>query len=261
MTLLAAEKVGRTYRNGGLLGRGGDYKTVLSEVSLSLAAGESLALLGPSGSGKSTLARLLLGLESPSSGRITFRNQPLQGLRGEDWQAFRRAVQVVFQDSLSAVNPRHRVGRIVAEPLRHLTKLNPAQQAARVAEVLELVGLSPEDADKLPGQMSGGQVQRVCIARALAPEPAVIILDEAVSNLDLVMQIQVLDLLASLRRLGTAFVFITHDLRLVPRLCDRVAVLEEGRIVEEQAVTRGFRLSSDAGRRLQEAVLPARPRG
>ncbi|GAA0594177.1 nickel import ATP-binding protein NikE [Caenispirillum bisanense] len=259
MTLLQAQAVGKTYRSGGFFGSG-PARTVLSGIDLGVAAGESLALVGASGSGKSTLARLLLGLERPSSGTVLFNGRPLDALRGAEHLAYRRAVQVVFQDSLGAVNPRHRIGRTIAEPLRHLTDLGERQRADRVAELLTLVGLSPADADKLPGQMSGGQVQRVCIARALAPGPDLIILDEAVSNLDLVLQIQVLDLLAGLRqRLGTAFVLITHDLRLIPRLCDRIAVLDAGRVVEDRPVTPGLRLDSDAGHRLQAAILPPRP--
>ncbi len=259
MTLLHAEAVGKVYRSGGFFG-GGTARPVLTDITLSVTAGESVALVGASGCGKSTLARLLLGLERPSSGTIRFNGHPLTTLRGPERLAYRRAVQVVFQDSLGAVNPRHRIGHTIAEPLRHLTDLTDRQRDGRVAELLALVGLSPADADKLPGQMSGGQMQRVCIARALAPRPALIILDEAVSNLDLVMQIQVLDLLAGLRRqLGTAFVFITHDLRLIPRLCERVVVLDDGRIVEERTVATGLHLESAVGLRLQAATLPPRP--
>ncbi|WP_029009362.1 nickel ABC transporter ATP-binding protein NikE [Azospirillum halopraeferens] len=259
MILLAAEGVAKTYRPAGLFG-GPPPRRVLDDVTLTVGEGEGVALVGASGSGKSTLARLLPGLEPAGEGRVLFRGAPVAGLRGADLRAYRRAVQVVFQDPFGAVNPRHRVGRIISEPLRHLTDLSPAGRADRVAELLTLVGLAPEDAGKLPGQMSGGQVQRVCIARALAPEPALIILDEAVSNLDLVMQIRILDMLAALRRpLGTAFLFVTHDLRLVPRLCERVVVLDGGRVVEERPVTSGHGFTHPAARRLWDAVLPAMP--
>ena len=255
-TILAADAVGRSY--GGPAARAG--KRVLDGVTLSVAEGETVALLGASGSGKSTLARLLLGLERPDQGVVRFRGQPIDGLDGAGRLAFRRSVQAVFQDPLGAVNPRHTVGRIVAEPLRHLTDLDAAGRAERVAELLRMVGLSPDDAGRLPGRMSGGQVQRVCIARALAPEPALILLDEAVSNLDLVLQIQTLDLLAELReRLGTAFLFITHDLRLVRRFCGRVAVLDGGRLVEERAVTAALDFDHPAGGRLRDAMPPPRP--
>jgi nickel transport system ATP-binding protein len=264
MTLLAAEGIGMAYRSSSFAG--GPARCVLRDVDLAIREGESVGLLGESGSGKSTLARLLLGLEAPGAGRVLFRGHPLPPPSSPACREFRRCVQAVFQDPPGAVNPRHTVGRIVAEPLRHLTGLDRAGRTARVAELLGLVGLAPEDAAKLPGEMSGGQLQRVCIARALAPDPGLVILDEAVSNLDLVLQVRILDLLADLRRrLGTAYLLITHDPRLVRRFCDRAAVLQDGRIVEDRPVPQrhgpGFGFEHPAARRLQDAVLPPRPAG
>ncbi|WP_049976162.1 nickel import ATP-binding protein NikE [Azospirillum sp. B506] len=257
--LLAAEAVEKRYGGQGVFATGAS-KTVLRGVSLSVRDGESVALLGASGSGKSTLARLMLGLERPDGGTVRCLGQPIDALDTDGRRTFRRTVQAVFQDPLGAVNPRHRVGRIIAEPLRHLTGLDARERAARVAELLRLVGLAPEDADRLPGSMSGGQVQRVCIARALAPEPRLILLDEAVSNLDLVLQLQILDLLAGLRdRLGTAFLFITHDVRLVRRFCHRVAVLHDGGLVEDRPVGPSFAFDHPAARALLDAMLPAAP--
>ncbi|MFZ5672064.1 MAG: nickel import ATP-binding protein NikE [Pseudomonadota bacterium] len=257
MSLLAAEAVGKSYRSDAWFAAS-PVKRVLHDVDLEIAPGECVGLLGRSGCGKSTLARLLLGLEKPDTGRILFRRRGIAGLGGEERRGFRRAVQLVFQDSIGAVDPRHTIGRTVSEPLRHLTDLKGDARAARVAELLALVGLDRRDADRLPCQMSGGQLQRVCIARALAARPELIVLDEAVSNLDLVLQLQVLDLLAQLRRqLGTAFLFITHDLRLTRRLCDRVLVMEEGRIVDAAKDVSG--LHHPASRMLRESVLPARP--
>lgn len=257
MSLIAAAAVGKSYHSGAWFAAA-PPKTVLRDVDLAIASGECVGLLGRSGCGKSTLARLLLGLEPPDSGRVVFRGRDIVGLGGEQRRDFRRAVQLVFQDSIGAVDPRHTIGRTLSEPLRHLTGLDRGARTARVAELLALVGLDRRDADKLPGQMSGGQLQRVCIARALASKPELVVLDEAVSNLDLVLQLQILDLLTQLRRqLGTAFLFITHDLRLTRRLCDRVLVMEEGRIVEEAKTVAGLR--DPASRALKDAVLPALP--
>lgn len=258
MTLLSADGVSQRYARSSFDGAPGG--TVVRDVTLALAPGESVALVGASGAGKSTLGRLLLGLETPSSGCVRFRGENIAALRGERYRAYRRAVQIVFQDSMSAVNPRLEVARIIAEPLRHLSSLDKSARRQRVLELLEQVGLTAELAAKLPGQLSGGQLQRVCIARALAVGPELLVLDEAVSNLDLVMQIQILELLAALRqRLDMAMLFITHDLRLMRRLCERVVVMDEGRIVEERPVTAELRFDHPAARRLQAAILPARP--
>jgi nickel import ATP-binding protein NikE len=257
MSLIAAEAVRKSYRSGAWLAAPAP-KTVLRDVDLAIAPAECVGLLGRSGCGKSTLARLLLGLERPDTGRITFRGRDIAGIGGAERRDFRRAVQLVFQDSIGAVDPRHTIERTVGEPLRHLTDLDRDARSARVAELLALVGLDRRDGEKLPGQMSGGQLQRVCIARALAPKPELIVLDEAVSNLDLVLQLQILDLLTGLRRqLGTAFLFITHDLRLARRLCDRVLVMEEGRIVDAAQTVAG--LDHPASLALKAAVLPALP--
>jgi nickel transport system ATP-binding protein len=258
MTLIACEGVTRAYAAGGAFRRTA-ARPVLRGVDLTIGAGECVALIGESGSGKSTLARLVLGLERPDGGTVRFRGRPLDTLQGAERRTWRRAVQAVFQDSLSSVDPRFSVGRIVEEPLRHLTDLDAAARRARVADLLGLVAIGAEQMAKLPGQMSGGQLQRVAIARALASAPDLVVLDEAVSNLDLTLQIQTLDLLADLRRrLGTAYLFITHDLRLARRFADRIAVLSEGRVVEVVAATAP--LDHPAARALAAAVLPPRPR-
>lgn len=261
MSLLSAHDITHGYRHSSLLGPS-RYQAVLKDVSMDINQGETLALLGRSGCGKSTLARLLIGLETPTRGEVRFKGQSLNRLSSADRRAMRCAVQMVFQDSISAVNPRKTVGDIIAEPLRHLTDMTAEQQNRRVAALLESVELSAGDAQKHPVAMSGGQLQRVCIARALAPNPSLVILDEAVSNLDLLLQIQTLDLLRGLQeKSGLSFLFITHDLRLVERFCSRVLVMDGGRIVEETRVHGQVHLVHPAGKLLQDAILPAWPKG
>jgi len=229
-------------------------------MSIDVAAGETVALLGRSGCGKSTLARLLVGLEKPDAGEVCFEGRPLQRLSKSELLLLRRSVQMVFQDSFGAVDPRSTVGDIVAEPLRRLMGLDGQACRQRTRDLLTKVGLDARDVEKLPLQLSGGQLQRVCIARAMAPEPRLLILDEAVSNLDLHLQIQMLELFEVLRRdNGVAFLFITHDLRLVERFCSRVVVMDEGRVCEEATVTRPLQLLTPAGKALRDAVLPAMP--
>ncbi|GJE12186.1 MULTISPECIES: ATP-binding cassette domain-containing protein [Methylobacterium] len=259
-SLLSTRDLGKAYAGTGW--RRGTPRTVLAGIELAVAAEECVALIGRSGSGKSTLARLLLGLERPDAGAVRFRGQDLAGLDRAGQRRFRAAVQMVLQDPLSAVNPRHDIGRIVAEPLRHLTDLPAAERVARVGAMLSLVGLDPASSGRLPGQLSGGQVQRVGLARALATRPALVVLDEAVSNLDAPLQVEILDRLAALRRQqGTAFLLVTHDVRLARRFADRVLVLEGGRIVDAAPCRPRLDLTHPAARALVDAVLPAYPEG
>lgn len=257
--ILSARSVSKSYSAFSLVGRP-DTRTVLRDIDLDIAPAESIALLGRSGSGKSTLGRLLLGFERPDQGRIKFADQEIDKLSREAYRQYRRAVQIVFQDSLGAVNPRHTIGRILDEPLRHLTSLTAGEREERIHSLLGQVGLAPDDMRKLPTQMSGGQLQRVCIARAIAPGPKLLVLDEAVSNLDLVLQMQMIELLKALKAsLDMAVLFITHDLRLVRLFCGRVIVLADGAIQEDTPVHRELELRSEEGRLLQGAILPARP--
>ncbi|WP_380283752.1 ABC transporter ATP-binding protein [Kitasatospora purpeofusca] len=204
--------------------------TALDGVDLALHPGETLGLVGESGSGKSTLARALVQVHAPSGGEIRFRGREF-GRGGE--QAARREVQLVFQDPYASLNPRMTAGQIIAEPLIAHGLGEGAARRRRVAELLEQVGLAPESADRHPRAFSGGQRQRIGIARALAPEPSVLICDEPVSALDVSVQAQVLDLLARLQRdLGLALLFIAHDLAVVRQVSHRIAVMHRGRIVE-----------------------------
>jgi peptide/nickel transport system ATP-binding protein len=207
----------------------GDFHA-LAGVSLKLAAGSCLGVVGESGSGKSTLVRMLAGLSTPSRGLISLRGQPLQ-LKGQQ----RGRVQMVFQDPTESLNPSFRVQQTIREPLQRLRGFQPGPALeARIEQLCDLVQLPRTLIDRYPHQLSGGQRARVGIARALAPEPDVLLLDEPTTALDVSVQARILLLLADLRtRLGTSFVFVTHDLGVVRLLCDRVLVMKEGRIVEE----------------------------
>ncbi|MFJ7128630.1 dipeptide ABC transporter ATP-binding protein [Streptomyces sp. NPDC098101] len=229
--VLAAEGLRKTYR-----GRGRRTFTALDDVSLTLAAGETLGIVGESGSGKSTLARVLAHAHPSDGGRILLGGRDVTRPGRAELHAVRRRVQMVFQDPYASLNPRMTVGEIVAEPLRAFGLGTPAERPGRVAELLRLVGLDPAAADRHPRSFSGGQRQRVGIARALAPEPSVLICDEPVSALDVSVQAQIVGLLTDLQRdLGLALVFIAHDLAVVRQVSHRIAVMHEGRIVETGA--------------------------
>ncbi|MFI6825888.1 ABC transporter ATP-binding protein [Kribbella sp. NPDC050241] len=203
-------------------------------VDLTLRKGESLGIVGESGCGKSTLVRLLAALEKPTSGQIEYNGVDVSRLRGRQLRRWRQNVQVVFQDPYSSLNPRMRVGEIVAEPLEvHPDVSRGIDIRARVRELLDLVGLRAEDESKFPHQFSGGQRQRIGIARAIALNPDVLLCDEPVSALDLSVQAQVVNLLMRLQReLGLSIIFVAHDLSVVRHVSDRVAVMYLGRVAE-----------------------------
>ncbi len=244
MTLLEARGLTRRYRG----------TTALEDVSLQLHAGERLAVVGESGSGKSTLARLLLALDTPDAGAVALDGAPVRPGSPRSLRWFRRRVQTVPQDPGRSFNPRMRVGQAVAEPLACLQV--HGDHSARVAELLVAVGLEPDAARRWPHEFSGGQRQRLAIARALAPRPDVLVADEPVSALDVVVRLQVVDLLARLSAAeGLALVVVSHDLGVVQRLCDRVLVLDAGRVVEEGAVGQVFAApASPVTGRLLDAV-------
>ena len=202
-------------------------------VGFDLYPRQSLALVGESGCGKSTLARTILGLHRPASGSLVFDGIDIAGGNPDALLKARRELQIVFQDPYGSFDPRHRVERLVAEPLHLRPGLARSEKRDRVANALESVGLSPDDMQKFPHEFSGGQRQRIAIARALVIEPKLIIADEPVSALDVSIRAQVLDLFADLRdRLGIAYLFISHDLSVVRALCDEVLVMRSGKIVE-----------------------------
>ncbi|MEO9337924.1 dipeptide ABC transporter ATP-binding protein [Mesorhizobium sp. SB112] len=206
----------------------------VDDVSLTLAHGQSTALVGRSGCGKSTLARMILALDEPTGGNIRFMGEELTGRNEAALKPARRNMQVVFQDPYGSFDPRHKVERLVAEPL-HLLEKKPSSSQRRdmVARALHEVGLTPDDMDKYPHEFSGGQRQRISIARALINRPKLIVADEPVSALDVSIRAQVLDLFADLnQRLGIAYLFITHDLHVARAITDDVLVMHDGRIVE-----------------------------
>jgi len=212
---------------------GGGVVRAVDDVSLKLWPGETLGIVGESGSGKSTLARLLLHLIKPSSGSVRFRGEALADLDKATLRARRRDMQIVFQDPYASLDPRMPVGEIITEPLAIHRLGNRAERRDKAVNLLQLVGLEPEAASRYPHEFSGGQRQRIGIARAVALEPKLVILDEPVSALDVSIQSQILNLLMELKqRLGLSYIFISHDLSVVEHISDRVAVIYLGRIVE-----------------------------
>jgi peptide/nickel transport system ATP-binding protein len=231
--------------------------TVLDDVSFTLQEGKTLGIVGESGSGKSTLARLVMALESPSSGSVVFEGSDLHRLGSDALRAARRHFQMVFQDPYSSLDPRMTVARTVAEPLQQLEHLPTAQRRERAAAMLDAVGLNAAtDLDKYPHEFSGGQRQRIAIARALVTQPKLIVADEPVSALDVSVQAQVLNLMQDLQeRFGLAYLFISHDLAVVDLVCDELIVLQNGRVVERGLTDEVLNAPKQAyTRRLIEAV-------
>ncbi len=248
----------KTFRTGGVFGRFRRVTHAVRGVTLTLPKGATLGIVGESGSGKSTLARLVTRLIEPDGGEVRLGGADLLALRGRARRAAARRVQMVFQDPFGSLNPRRRAGELVAQgPIVHGTPRAEAFRRAR--ELFTLVGLDPASADRFPHEFSGGQRQRIGLARALALEPEVLVADEPVSALDVSVQAQVLRLFAELReRLGLSLLFITHDLRVAAQVCDLVAVMREGEVVEHGPLAEVFRAPRHPYTQSLLAAVPGR---
>jgi peptide/nickel transport system ATP-binding protein/oligopeptide transport system ATP-binding protein len=232
--ILSASGLTKTYKQrSGKFGFGTTLVKALDNVSLEVGQGTTLAVVGESGSGKSTLARCLLQLQPLDAGEVLFEGRDLAALSGRDLRAARRHLQMVFQDPFASLNPRMKVGDIVAEGLVIHGLGDAEERRVKVQAMLQRVGLSAADMDKYPHEFSGGQRQRIGIARALILEPRMVVCDEPVSALDVSIQAQILLLLKELQReMGLSYLFISHDLRVVRHIADEVMVMHKGRVVE-----------------------------
>jgi oligopeptide/dipeptide ABC transporter ATP-binding protein len=217
----------------GLMGRSRGLVRAVDSISFSIQPGTTLGLVGESGCGKTTTSKLVLGLERPTAGTIRFQGEDVLALGAESKRRYRRSVQAVFQDPYASLDPRMRVGSIIAEPLVINERTTASERRRRVLDLLDLVGLPERSADLFPHEFSGGQRQRIAIARALALSPRLIVLDEPVSALDVSIRAQILNLLRDLqKRLGVAYLFIAHDLAAVAHMSHTIAVMYLGKIVE-----------------------------
>ncbi len=241
-----------------LFERGQSSATVLHGVDIRVGKGETVGIVGESGSGKTTLGRALLGLVKPAAGSVVFDGSDITALDEREWQPLRRRMQMIFQDPMSSLNPRHTIGRILIEPIL-LHGLADSQQAARtiVHGVLDRVGLSRGTVDRYSFELSGGQRQRVGIARAVVLRPDFVLADEIVSGLDVSTQAQVLQLLKELTgEMHLALAFISHDLSVVRSICQRVVVMREGQVVEEGPCDRVFAAPAAAYTRMLIDAIP-----
>ena len=225
--MLKTENISKSYFTKD--GRGKE-QIVLADISLKIEKGEVLGIVGDSGSGKTTLGKIVAGIERPTSGKIMFNGEELAQLNREQRSAFRRKVQMLFQDPEGALNPSKRVVKLLDE-VCHLAGMDEATRRERAGDIVETVGLSSEVLHRYPRQLSGGQNQRVALARILLLEPQMIVLDEPTSSLDVSMQAQILNLLKHLQKTkNLAFLFISHDAEVIDFMCDRIGLLKEGRL-------------------------------
>ena len=256
--LLIVRDLSKTFlRRSGLFGRRAQPIRALNQVSFTIEAGETLGIVGESGCGKSTLARCLLRLLRPTGGNVRFDGADLLALGDDEMRRMRQRMQIVLQNPFSSLNPRLNGFELIAEPLRTHVAMSRKEMTDRVASLLAEVGLSSEFMSRHPHQLSGGQAQRIALARALAPNPAFLILDEPTSALDVSVQAQIINLLLRLQRQrGLTYLFITHDLSVIQHISDRIAVMYLGRIVEE---TTSVVIFADPQHPYTQALLSSTP--
>ncbi|KOP69019.1 nickel ABC transporter ATP-binding protein [Bacillus sp. FJAT-18019] len=235
---------------------------VADNICLTLDQGMCLGLVGESGSGKSTLGKMVLGLEKPDEGEIWFEGKNLASMSRKERLAVRRKIQTVFQDCYSSLNPRWPIYESIREPLKNFEKLSAREEKRTIQELLVSVGLSPDDMSKYPHQFSGGQLQRISIARAIALKPKLIVLDEAVSSLDVLIQHQILKLLEDLKEQHLlSYLFISHDLMAVRSISDQLAVMYKGQIVETISCREPLSsVQHPVSKQLVASILPSHPR-
>ncbi|MEK5230653.1 ABC transporter ATP-binding protein [Lysinibacillus sp. FSL K6-0232] len=233
------------------------YHHIINGVSLYLNQGECLGIIGESGSGKSTLSRMILGIEKPNEGNILMDGHNFWEVSSAQRKALKREISIVFQDYTSSVNPNFTVKEIIAEPLFLLKNVAEKEKSSRITELLYKVELDDSFLERYPHELSGGQLQRVCIARAIATKPKLVVLDEAISSLDVSIQLKILDLLIKLKEEEQlSYIFITHDLMTLTYICDRVCFLKDGRIVEQvQSLDQLTNVSHPYAQGLLNAVL------
>jgi nickel transport system ATP-binding protein len=246
--LLSVDRVEKSYKKGGLFSR--ERQKVLKNISFDCQQGECLGIIGESGSGKSTLGRLLLGIEKPDRGTVSF-----EGKSVEDRKARLGNISAVFQDYTSSINPFYTVEQAMMEPLK-LQGMVKQEARSKIDLLLHQVGLNPSYRTKYPHELSGGEAQRVCIARAVSTEPKCILLDEAISSLDGSVQIQVLELLKSLRKIyHMGYIFITHDIQAAAYICDRVMIVRDGQIEEMVRIEQLKDVQSAYARKLLQMII------
>jgi peptide/nickel transport system ATP-binding protein/oligopeptide transport system ATP-binding protein len=256
--LLQVEQLTKDFPvQAGLLRRVFNQLRAVDGVSLQVASGKTVGLVGESGCGKSTLGRAILQLQKPTAGNVFLAGREITGMPQAELKACRRDMQIIFQDPYASLSPRRTVAQIIREPLDVYHIGSPPERRRRVAELLEVVGLRPQISNRYPHEFSGGQRQRIGIARALAPQPKFIVADEPVSALDVSVQSQVLNLIAELKRdFGIAFLFISHDLAVIQHVSETVAVMYLGRLVEEASAEDIYRSPKHP---YTEALLSAIP--
>ncbi|WP_267524355.1 dipeptide/oligopeptide/nickel ABC transporter ATP-binding protein [Campylobacter sp. MG1] len=250
--MLKVENISYSYKNSNLFSD--KYTQVLNGVSFNLDENNSLGILGISGSGKSTLAKIIANIYKANSGNVFLNNVKIQ-----DNKEYKKLIQIVFQDSRASFNPDFSVYEALIEPLENLTTFSKSEIKKRALECLELLELNQDLLDKKCSMLSGGQLQRLSIARAISIKPKILILDEATSSLDVLIQAKILKTLKNLQK-DLSYIVITHDLRIIKLFCDEVLVLDKGKVIESKKVCKDLELFSDIGKELQNSVLSPYPK-